>query len=235
MVSISELNSVKVYLVGGAVRDEIMGVKSKDLDFAVEAPSFEVMHEWIRVRGQIFQVKPEFQTIRARMTGFGVVDFVLCRKEGAYRDGRHPDTVEIGTLHDDLARRDFTMNAIARLPDNKGSFIDPFNGIADIEARKIKCVGSARVRLSEDTLRILRAIRFSITKNFSLDEEILTCLQDAALVAGLDAVSADRKREEINKCLGHNTLETLKLLERFSHVRDHLFSGNIRLEATQRQ
>src|SRR5579859_2576372 len=144
------------YLVGGYVRDKILGIPSKDLDYSVEAASYEEMRQSIIDRGgTILLETPNFFTIRARI-GKEVSDYVLCRKDGAYSDSRHPDSVEHGTLHDDLARRDFTMNAIAI--DSDGNYIDPFNGISDIKNKLIRCVGNAQDRFDEDALRMLRAI-----------------------------------------------------------------------------
>jgi tRNA nucleotidyltransferase (CCA-adding enzyme) len=96
--------TIEYFKVGGFVRDAILGVKSKDIDYAVQAPSYEAMAADIVARGgKIFYEKPEYLTIRAKMNGEDA-DFVLCRKEGAYSDARHPDKVEPGTIDDDLAR-----------------------------------------------------------------------------------------------------------------------------------
>ena len=114
--------------------------------------------------------QPEYLTIRAKVPGIGPADFVLCRKDGSYRDGRHPESVAVGTLHDDLARRDFTMNAIAK--DEDGKIIDPFGGIGAIEIGIIECVGQARMRMEEAQLRLLRAIRFAVTKQMGLSRNL---------------------------------------------------------------
>ena len=135
---------MKMYKVGGFVRDQILGVKSKDVDYAVEASSFYDMERCIfEMGGEIFLSTPQFFTIRAKLNG-EVADFVLCRKESQYSDGRHPDKVEVGTIYDDLARRDFTMNAIALCED--GTYIDPHNGIYDIVRCLIRWVGSPNDR-----------------------------------------------------------------------------------------
>jgi len=217
--------AVKMYLVGGYVRDEILGVPSKDMDYSVEAPSYAAMREEIERRGgEIFLETPEYLTIRARVPNMGAADFVLCRKDGAYVDGRRPEDVEPGTLLDDLARRDFTMNAIAK--DEDGNYIDPFGGQSDMKLGVIVCVGDARKRFEEDYLRMLRAIRFSLTKKMALDPNIAVCLRDPEMVEKIADVSVERVREEMLKCFHHNTLATLMLLENLPLVRDIVFGNS---------
>lgn len=207
---------VKFYKVGGWVRDKLLGVKSKDLDFSVEAPSFEAMKAEIIARdGVIFLEKPEYATIRARI-GREACDYVLCRRDGYYSDGRRPDEVMAGTLHDDLARRDFTMNAMAE--SENGVLIDPFNGQKSLAEGTIHCVGNAMERFSEDSLRMLRAIRFAITKDMKFDEDIQECLVwQPDLIEKLRAVSTERIREELHKCFKFDTIKTLNMLMKNCH------------------
>jgi tRNA nucleotidyltransferase (CCA-adding enzyme) len=212
--------TVKIYKVGGCVRDKILGVVSKDIDFSVEASSYEEMKAYILGRGKIFVEKPEYLTIRAMING-EAADFVLARKDGAYHDGRRPDAVELGTLNDDLARRDFTMNAIAE--DENGNFIDPFNGIADIKAKVIRCVGNAEDRLKEDALRMLRAIRFVITKDFMMHNDIAQFIFHNADL--LKNVSEDRIRDELTKCFAANTLHTIVYLSTFGNLQNYIFKS----------
>ena len=212
---------VKYYKVGGCVRDTILGLKSKDIDFCCECSSFEKMREDIVARGGvIFLEKPEYLTIRAKLNG-EAADFVVCRSDSSYHDGRRPDFTSIGSLALDLARRDFTMNAIAE--DENGELIDPFNGIDDIKAKIIRCVGDTGDRLTEDALRMLRAIRFSITKGFQIHEDIIHFIQCGYSL--LLNISEDRIRDEIEKCLRFDTLKTLKTLEFFDGVRDLIFTN----------
>lgn len=207
------------YLVGGYVRDRILGVQSKDMDFSVEAASYAEMKQAILDKGgSIFLETPEYFTIRARLPKVSGADFVLCRKEGQYKDGRHPEQVTVGTLYDDLARRDFTMNAIALTEDNR--YIDFFEGIPDIDARLIRCVGNARDRFHEDYLRLVRAVRFSITKNFFLHDDIDKCLRDPIMIDGLSSVSAERVREELHRAFKANTLGMFLLFEKYPLLRN---------------
>lgn len=216
----------KFYQVGGCVRDRLLGLPAKDIDFAVEAESYDAMRAAVltRVGGDEKQIKvekPEFVTIRAIDPQLGGVDFVLCRKDGTYTDGRRPDSVTVGTLHDDLARRDFTINAMAEAED--GTIIDPFNGRVDLLSRTIRCVGNAGDRFNEDRLRMLRAIRFAITKRFSLDISVIDAIE---AMGGLHGVSFERIREELLKCFEHDTLLTLAMLDDFPNILRYCFAGN---------
>ena len=214
---------MKIYLVGGSLRDEILGVKSNDIDFAVEADSYAEMKEWIISKGgEIFLETENFLTIRARI-GKVSADYVLCRKDSAYGDGRHPDTVEVGDIYDDLARRDFTMNAIAKDMDN-GKYLDPHNGIEHINAHIIHCVGNAYDRFSEDNLRMLRALRFSVTKYMYLSYDIDKQLQNVNLVRSLyKTVSIDRVKDELLKMFQHSTYDSLEILNRYPTLADVLW------------
>jgi tRNA nucleotidyltransferase (CCA-adding enzyme) len=189
---------ITVYEVGGKIRDEFMGLKNKDIDYAVEADSYYAMREYIISRGgEIFLEKPEFVTIRARI-GRDAVDYVLCRKDGTYSDNRRPDFVTAGTIFDDLARRDFTMNAIARNIVT-GEIIDPFSGQRDISHGIIRCVGEASERMMDDSLRLLRAIRFSITKNMIIEAEISRMFGSKFWTDRVANISQDRIRDEVSK------------------------------------
>lgn len=205
---------IKFYQVGGSVRDKFLGQKSKDIDYSVEAPSYEAMRaEIIRRGGQIYLETPEYFTIRAKMPGMGDADFVLCRKDGDYSDNRRPDTVTVGTLYDDLSRRDFTMNAIAIAED--GTVIDPFGGEIDISRRLICCVGKPADRFNEDYLRILRAVRFSITKEMGINPDILDFFTNDYIYKIIDSCAEDRIRDEFMKMFRASTYATLKFMHKY--------------------
>lgn len=226
------MKPTKMYLVGGCVRDEFLGIKSKDIDFSVEAPSYEAMCDAIRARGCDIKVeKPEFATVRAVHPVHGGVDFVLCRKDAKYSDGRRPDSVEAGTLLDDLSRRDFTVNAIARDEDS-GEIHDPFGGREDLKWKLLRCVGDTEKRMSEDSLRCLRAVRFHITKGFNFCDELAGFLKRKSTADSLACVSIERIREELLKCFQKDTCYTLLTLQAFPHIRDHVFSRNLVLTPT---
>lgn len=252
---------MEFYMVGGAVRDEIMGVPSKDIDFTVVIEPGEIvhgtdpfvyMHQRLTTMGfRIFQAKPEFLTIRAQFPpkerkitdnkaldtfAFAhhglTADFVLARKEGEYTDGRRPDKVEPGTLMDDLGRRDFCMNAIAKSVD--GQIIDPFHGQGDIHTRLIRAVGNAEDRLREDALRGLRAMRFAITKDFFIHRDIVEVLRSDEFAETLKTVSKERQREEVEKMLATDTVRAMKMFDQLHKVREVVFSDGLRLSATMK-
>lgn len=221
---------MKLYKVGGLVRDQFLGIKSKDVDYSVEAESYQAMiNELTKLGAEIILQKPEFVTLKAKFKG-DVADFVLCRKDGFYRDGRRPDTVEIGTIYDDLARRDFTMNAIAIDMDTQ-EYLDPFNGIEAIKGRYITCVGSSE-RLLEDSLRMLRALRFSVTKGFDIDHKIIDCIMHNYEL--LKNVSKERIYEELRAMLEFNTPAAFNIMNRLKGPFDFIFNEcGVQLTAKQ--
>jgi tRNA nucleotidyltransferase (CCA-adding enzyme) len=211
------MSEIKYYTVGGYVRDSLLGVKSHDIDFAVEAPSYEAMRQDLIAKGvRIFLETPIYFTIRGSHPEYGGVDYVLCRKDGDYVDGRHPEQVLAGTLYDDLARRDFTINAMAF--NESGQIIDPFDGQVDLKIGQIKCVGDPHKRFEEDALRILRAIRFATRLGF--DIEVNTQIAMAAWADTVRRLPLERVREELHKCFKQNTLKTIFYLIRFNLMTD---------------
>jgi tRNA nucleotidyltransferase/poly(A) polymerase len=235
---------MKFYEVGGCVRDQLMGMDSKDVDFAVEAASFEEMESGLKLRGfKIFLSTPEFLTIRAQVPSSEkallartkVADFVLCRKDSATGDGRRPDFVEPGTILDDLARRDFTMNAIAK-DVATGETMDPHGGGDDIKNGLLKFVGDPMRRISEDGLRVLRGLRFLITKNLIAHSDTDAALASPLALEMLQKVSIERVREELEKMFAHDTIRSVKLLANF-HPRLHeaIFRDGLRLMPTLKE
>lgn len=222
---------MKKYQVGGFVRDRLLGARSKDLDYVVLAPSYEEMREWVAQQGTIFLEKPEFWTIRAQIPGSLPADFVLARKDGQYSDGRRPDSVSVGTLHDDLSRRDFTVNAIA-YDEETDEYIDPFDGQTDIKNRVLRCVGNAYDRFFEDSLRMLRAIRFSLTKGFEILPSITDCFSNQQLLTRLADIKDERKQGELEKCFAYNTIATLRFFSYFPDLMRAVFSGKLWLLPT---
>ncbi len=216
----------KTYLVGGAVRDELLGVEPKDLDFVMMAPSFEEMENELIAQGaKIFVRKSEFLTIRCNHPTLGSVDFVCPRGDGIYTDGRHPDSVKVAaTLEEDLARRDFTIGAMAKDIET-GDIIDPHNGQQDLKNKILRCVGDTQTRFTEDGLRILRALRFMITKGFAPEGSISMALSDRTFFESrLDKIPIERIHGELLRCFKHDTIATLNELGYYAALRNYLFS-----------
>lgn len=223
---------VRKYQVGGSVRDELLGLAHHDIDYVVEAPSFTAMKEWLENnRYDIFVETPQYGCIKARTPDKKyVADFVLARKDGYYSDNRRPDSIEPADLLSDLARRDFTINAIAK-DENTGDYIDPYGGIQDLTDYKIRCVGCTTDRLCEDPLRGLRALRFSITKHMQIDQEILDCMQTKEFITKFKTLSVERIQCELNKMLKYNSYKSGKLLFSVLHksLLKHIFSCSTKL------
>ncbi len=236
---------MKIYEVGGAVRDELMGhqTASADVDFAVEIPTFKELETALKDMGfTLLRVKPEFLTIRAmapKGSRLGaknrIADFVMCRKEGSYSDGRHPDEVEPGTIYDDLRRRDFTINAMARDLET-GDIIDPHNGKKDLKDRILRFVGDPMMRITEDGLRVLRALRFWVTKELVMEARTQAAIQSPQAAAMIHLVSTDRVREELHKMFSYNTLLALQALNSQPlNIRAAIFRDGLWLEPTTKQ
>lgn len=210
---------IELFKVGGCVRDEIMGITPHDIDYAVVgADHFEDMEHWLQDKGAtIWLSKPEFGTIRANLKGVNA-DFVLTRRDGHYSDGRHPDDVQIGSLYDDLSRRDLTVNAIAqRVKD--GVIIDPFKGREDIDAKILRAVGDPVDRINEDALRALRAIRFSITKGFRIEPDLDWAIRTQRTAHAIaTTVSADRVREELDKMFRFDQRKSFDAMFKYASI-----------------
>jgi tRNA nucleotidyltransferase (CCA-adding enzyme) len=206
-----------VYLVGGAVRDSLMDIVPHDYDYIVVAPTLmEVKHVVQSLGAAILHEDARYGLVRARIDNASF-DFVMARCDGVYTDHRHCDSIRPGTLAEDLSRRDFTVNAIA-IDSSSQAVIDPYNGVDDLANRKLKCVGNAEERLSEDPLRILRAIRFIVTHGLTPDDELQQCLQSSTMAQKISFVSADRMRQELDRCMQNNVHSCLSVLLGYPHL-----------------
>jgi tRNA nucleotidyltransferase (CCA-adding enzyme) len=195
----------EAYFVGGAVRDYILNREIADVDIATSATPAEIKS----IFPHTVDVGIEHGTVLVLFKGKGY-EITTFRAESKYQDFRRPDQVIfIRSLEEDLKRRDFTMNAIAMKID--GELIDPFNGIGSIHRKRIQTVGNSEERLSEDALRMLRAVRFVSQLAFSLDDSCYDSLKKMAPL--LDHIAVERKAAEFEKLLsGVNRLNALKLL-----------------------
>ncbi len=242
---------VTFYEVGGIVRDDLLGVPSKDVDFAVEVvlphadvqAQFRALSHHLTDEGyEIFESRPEHFTIRAKVPKGNplrkkttVADFVMTRKDGPYSDGRRPDFVLPGDLYDDLARRDATINAIARTVD--GELIDPHGGVQDIKDRVLRFVGDPVERITEDALRIARMIRFEMTKGFVMTPETREAVFSKFAADHMkECVSKDRIRDELEKMFFHSTIDTLNTLMFMpTHTQEAFFPEGLRLTPTMKK
>ena len=194
----------EAYVVGGCVRDTIMGSVPGDWDVTTSAKPEEIK--------ACFQntydtgIKHGTVTVRMENENFEVTTY---RIEGTYSDMRHPDEVTFTTdLAEDLLRRDFTINAIAYHP-NEG-FVDPFLGMKDIDAKTIRGVGVADERFKEDALRMLRAVRFGAQLGFDIEDSTWKALNDNAPL--IKNISVERIREELQKLIMSDRPEKVRLL-----------------------
>lgn len=207
--------TIQVYEVGGAVRDYFRKVKNNDIDYAIEAPSYEDMKNYVIASGAVIFVEhPEFVTIRAKWCPPGYTksipcDFTLCRKESEYHDNRHPSKIEPGSILEDLSRRDFTMNAIARNVIT-GEIVDPYYGREDIAQGIIRCVGNAEHRFQEDALRIMRAFRFQCVLGFTMSYHIYDAIVNN--IELLNNISAERIKDELHKMFKHSSINAMRTL-----------------------
>ncbi len=203
-VNILKEHGYEAFLIGGSVRDFIMGLPIGDIDITTNAvPS---------------QVKEAFRDFRVIETGIkhGTVTVLIqnepieittYRREGAYSDNRHPDSVSFSdSLEDDVKRRDFTMNAVAY--DFGSGFYDLTGGIEDIKSQTIRCIGEPSARFHEDALRILRALRFASVLGFRIEKKTSDAVHECRQL--LANISAERIRDEFIKLIcGKNAEKVL--------------------------
>jgi tRNA nucleotidyltransferase (CCA-adding enzyme) len=184
----------RVWLVGGALRDALLGRPVNELDLATDLLPDRVLALF---PGSL-DVGARFGTVRVRLGG-ETFEVTTLRGEGAYSDGRRPDEVRFGLdIEEDLARRDFTVNALAReLPD--GDLLDPFGGRADLRRGILRAVGDAGERLAEDGLRAYRACRFAATLGFEVEPGLLRAIRRNAAVAR--GVAWERIGDELAKAM----------------------------------
>jgi len=216
----------EAYLVGGCVRDLIMGGTPKDWDITTNA----VPEEIIALFSETYYTN-EYGTVgvvqETEDERLRVIEVTPYRTESEYSDARRPDKVEFGaSLEEDLRRRDFTINAIAyRLKDK--SLVDLFDGIKDIKDKRLRTVGAATDRFAEDALRMMRAVRLAVEFNLTIEAETMSAIAENA--PNLSRISTERIRDELIRILmssqpmqGIIFLEKLQLLP---HIMPELLDG----------
>ncbi len=187
----------QAYIVGGCVRDFLSGVTPEDWDVTTDAKPEEIQkifpksfyeNKFLTVTVQTGSKNPKLKEI----------EITTYRSEAKYTDKRHPDEIKFAkTIEEDLARRDFTVNAIAM--DEKLKIIDPFGGQKDLKNKIIRAVGNPKDRFSEDALRMMRAVRFATTLGFKIEPKTAEAIKKNA--QGLEAISRERIRDEFLKII----------------------------------
>ena len=200
-----EEKGFKAYIVGGFVRDYILGIESNDIDITTNATPKqlkEIFKNTLLLNDDYGSITVMKKNVRFEITTF--------RKEFKYIDNRRPEKVEyIDNLEDDLKRRDFTINTICM--DSNGEVIDYLNGRRDLDKKVIKTVGNASDRFEEDCLRILRAVRFATNLNFKLSDEVVNAILEKKSL--LKKLSYQRKKEELDKIFtSDRAMDGIKLL-----------------------
>ena len=190
-----ENHGFAAYVVGGCVRDSLLGLTPADFDLCTSALPEQMEQVFA---GQRLVLAGEKHGTVGVCTDTGVVEITTFRTEGDYRDSRHPDWVRfVGDVEQDLARRDFTVNAMAYSPTR--GFADPFGGRQDLEKKILRAVGAPEKRFREDALRILRGVRFAVRYGLTVEPETRRAMDDQA--GGLDSLSRERVFEELSKLL----------------------------------
>ena len=206
----------EAYLVGGCVRDMLLGREPKDWDVATDATPADVQKLFPE---SVYEndfgtvgIKTESEDPRLK-----IIEVTTYRIESEYTDKRHPDEVKFASnIEDDLSRRDFTVNAMAM--DMKGDVVDPFGGAQDIKDRTLRTVGVPEERFSEDALRLMRAVRFSMELEFEI--ELNTRRAMVKLAGGLEEIAKERVRDELVKILmTPNAAKGIILLEELDLLR----------------
>ncbi len=199
-------NGYEAFIVGGCVRDSIIGLKPNDYDITTSAKPNEIMN--IFKNEKIIETGIKHGTVTLIKNGIEY-EITTYRIDGEYNDNRRPDFVEFtNDINKDLQRRDFTINAIAY--NHRIGIVDTFDGIGDICKKIIKTVGKADERFNEDGLRIIRAVRFSCKLGFDIEKDTLTSIyKNINLIKN---VSIERIQNEFNKILLSDSPENLYIL-----------------------
>jgi len=192
----------EAYIVGGCVRDSVLGKEPDDWDITTNALPLEVKSLFKRTVDTGLQHGTI--TVMRGSEGYEVTTY---RTDGAYSDGRHPDKVTfVPSLEEDLKRRDFTINAMAY--NDRSGLIDLFGGMQDLRDGIIRCVGNAEERFSEDALRMLRAVRFAAKLGYKLDPDVYSSIKKRSET--LSVVSAERITTELIKLLTSDHPEMIR-------------------------
>lgn len=196
MNEIFSQNGFEAYLVGGAVRDMLLGKKADDWDVTTNAKPEEVM----KIFRRVIPTGIDHGTVTVHFSG-QEIEVTTFRTESDYSDGRHPDKVEYaGHIEEDLSRRDFTMNAIAASLED-GHIVDPYGGVEDLKKGIIRTVGIPHERFMEDGLRPVRALRFASKLQFSIEKDTYSEIFEENVQKKIASISVERFRDELMKMM----------------------------------
>ncbi len=188
-----EAHGHEAWAVGGCVRDALLGHAVHDWDLCTSATPDEMLHAFSGWAVRETGLRHGTLTVMLEGAGYEVTTY---RVDGAYTDGRRPDTVCFThSLQEDLARRDLTINAMALHP--QAGLVDPFEGVSDLQHKIIRCVGTPALRFAEDELRILRALRFASTLNFSMDPSTADAIHAQCATHALRHTAPERLLAEL--------------------------------------
>lgn len=221
---VTELTKQPCFLVGGAVRDLVLGQTPKDFDIATCLTPDQLLAVLPDIPGLLpaLEIGKSFGVVVVRTEEGGEYEFAMFREDVG--EGRRPDGgIRQSDILSDVRRRDFTMNALfARLDDESGLVLDMVGGVKDIENRVVRCVGRASERFQEDPLRVLRAARFATRfAGGTLEESAFLAARSLVMSNGLQGVSSERVFDEFQKGLksAHSVKAYLELLERLGLLR----------------
>lgn len=206
-------------IVGGAVRDKIMGKESNDYDIATNATPDQVEKMFSRTLG----VGKQFGVMLV-LTGKDQFEVATFRKDSGYSDGRRPDSVEFAGAFDDVLRRDFTINGLFWHPDTD-EIVDYVGGVKDIGNRLVKSIGDPYERFKEDKLRVLRAIRFASTLDFNIEEKTWRAVCDRDSFS-LSVISRERIRVEFEKIITRPNAYKGLMMIREANLQDLVLSSS---------
>ncbi|MCK7623376.1 CCA tRNA nucleotidyltransferase [Streptomyces sp. RS10V-4] len=196
-------------LVGGSVRDALLGRLGNDLDFTTDARPEDVLKIVRPWADAVWEVGIAFGTVGCKKSSFDI-EITTYRSEAYDRTSRKPEVAYGDSIEQDLVRRDFTVNAMAVLLPQK-EFVDPHNGLEDLAARVLRTPGTPQESFSDDPLRMMRAARFAAQLDFEVAPEVIEAM--TAMAERIEIVSAERVRDELNKLiLGHHPRKGLRLL-----------------------
>ncbi|MDE5604834.1 MAG: CCA tRNA nucleotidyltransferase [Eubacterium sp.] len=206
LINLLSENGYKAYAVGGCVRDDLLGMPEKDIDITTSAKPESVEEILKQNKIKVIETGLKHGTVTAVLYG-EPYEITTFRKDGEYKDNRRPESVDfVDDVKEDLSRRDFTINAMA-YNHNEG-LIDLFGGKTDLEHRIIRAVGNADLRFKEDALRIMRALRFSATLCFAIEENTKKAIFENMHL--LENIAYERIFTELKKLLvGDNAMQVL--------------------------